>query len=344
MIILISLVSTLTLFCLHHLWKYIEQEFGFLTSLFLLSTILITIYGVYVYFKKSPYIEIDLGAFSNNKNICELDNGTVLGVFERYNKERANYLIDGLINFKQGEGAHIEHKLDKFIGTQNERYFNEMENANESVNNNKLSFFGLSMSSPKLNQKLYKDDNDSSSSNIHELCSPSILADTFIHAATVARNCQSEDCHGNINFNQLQYSNNSTNRTVETKNNLNSRLFSSVGLSFHSNIKSAKSRFENYMSSLQHKITRRKVRNPLPGCFLSSKSVPDSANKSSANLSTYGISSVPNNLIELLDDKSTKSKGVSSTPTRKAYKSFLSPLPASKPSPILLLTGKNKGE
>lgn len=343
MILLTSLVSALSFFCMHHLWRYVEQEFGFLTSLFLISTTLITFYGVYAYFKKSPYIEIDLGTFSNkNKNVSELNNGSVIGIFERYNKERANYLTDDLINFKQGEGAYIENKLNKFIDTQSERYFNEMENTDEFVHNSKLSFFGLSMTSPKSNQKLYQDYKYLSSSNIHELCSPSILADTFIYAATVARSCQSQDLHGNLNFNQLQYSNTSTNKAMETKNNMNSRLLSSVGLSFQSNIKSARSRLENYVSSLQYKITRRNVRNSLPGCFLSSKPAPDSANKSCTKLNTYGISSVPNQLIELLDHKSTKSKGNSSIPTRKTYKSFLSPLPTSKPSPILLLTGKKE--
>ncbi|KAJ1609304.1 putative signal peptide protein [Cryptosporidium canis] len=341
---LLTLVSSLSFFFVYNFWKYIEHEFGLFTSLFLLSFILFTLYGVYVYFKRSPFFEFDLRALaSNHKNICELNDCSALGILERYNKEREKYLNDGLASFKK-EGSYVSNDLDKYTGTQKERLLNEADNADTLTKGLKLSFFGLCMSSPNLNKCMYQHGSDIASSSIHEHCSPSILADTFINAATVARSCQSEECNGNLIYNQQQPSSclagstsSTMNRKVENKNSFNSRLLGSVGVSFQSNIKSARSKFENYVSSLQHKITRRKMGSSIPGGTLSSTSISESV-----DLSAYGSYSASKHLIELLDDKSIRFRGNCSTPRRKTYKGFLSPLPTSKPSPILLLTGKSK--
>ncbi|OII71797.1 uncharacterized protein cubi_00604 [Cryptosporidium ubiquitum] len=351
MFFLTPLLSVFSYFCLHYLWKYIENEFGIFTSFFSISIIILTSYGAYVYFKNSLYTEIDLGIFANrNELINELNNDLMLGVFERYNKERENYLNGDLIFLKEGERDSDENNINQFIYRQNERYFNEAENIDAAVQDSNLSFFGLSINSPKRSEQLFQDNNCFTLSNSHEICSPSVLADTFIQAATIAKNSQSEHFRGILDNIQLQNLNNLTGsvanttiKTTETKN-FNSRLLGSVGYSFHSNIKFARSRFENYISSLQCKITNKKVRNSLPGRLLSSTSIPDSGIKKNTKISTYKHSSIPSNLIESLDEKSTKGKGNSSTPTRKIYSSFLSPLPTSKPSPILLLTGKNKNE
>ncbi|KAH8581846.1 uncharacterized protein ELE39_001976 [Cryptosporidium sp. chipmunk genotype I] len=348
MIFLTPFLSILSYFFLHYLWKYFEKEFGIFTSLFSTSIVILTFYGAYIYFKKSLYIEIDFENFANKVNGTGLNSNSMLSVFERYNKEKENYLDDGLISVKQGEGDSNENKTKKFICRQNETYSNELEDSDTLFHDSKLSFFGLTVNSPKVSNKLYQDNN--CYNNSHEICSPSILANTFIQAATIARNYQSEHYRGILHNSQLQHSNNITGgitnaviNALETKS-FNSRFLGSVGHSFHSNIKFARSRFENYISSLQFKIANNKVRNSLPGRVLSSKSISESGIKKGTVLSKHRNSSIPNVLIESVDDKSNKAKVNSSTPTRKIYNSFLSPLPTSKPSPILLLTDKNKNE
>lgn len=351
MILLTSLISILSYFCLCYLWRYFEKEFGILTSLFSISIILITLYGAYVYFKKSLYVEIDLGILANrNEDTNKLNNNSIPSIFKRYNEERKSYLNGELTLVKQGERDFDEDKISEFIYHRNERYFNEVDDVRMPADDSKLSFFGLGMNSSKRNKKIYQDNNCLTLSNLHETCSPSVLADTFIQAANAAKNSQNDHCREILQNIQPQNSDNLTGssanvsiKTVETKN-LNSRLLNSVGHSFHSNIKFAKSRFEKYISSLQYRITNKKVRSSLPGRILCSTPIADSGINKSTRISTYRHSSIPGNLIESLNDKSTKSKGSSSTPTRKIYNSFLSPLPTSKPSPILLFTDKNKSE
>lgn len=341
MIFLTPLLSILSCFCLHYLWKYFEKEFGIITSLLSISIVIITFYGAYIYFKKSLYIEIDFGKFANKKeDFAEFNSNLMLSVFERYNRERENYLSGGLVTVKQGEDDPSEIKNKKFV-SQSETHSSEMKDTDILFHDSKLSFFGLSMNSPNTSKKLYQHNNCYNSS--HKIYSPSLLADTFIQAADIARNYQSEHYRGIHNNSQLQNSNiligsntNTLAKAAETKNS-NSRLFRSVGYSFHSNIEFARSRFEDYISSLQFRITNKRVRNSLPGRLLSSVSNSESGVKKNA-ISKHRKSSIPSILIESVDDKSTKAKANSSTPTRKIYNSFLSPLPTSKPSPILLFT------
>ncbi|KAK9173977.1 hypothetical protein CmeUKMEL1_16755 [Cryptosporidium meleagridis] len=348
MIFLTPFFSILSCFCLHYLWKFFEKEFGIITSLLSISIVIITFYGAYIYFKKSLYIEIDLGKFANKKkDFAEFNSNLMLSAFERYNRERENYLNGGIVTVKQGENDPSENKNKKFI-SQSETHSSEMKDTDTLFHDSKLSFFGLSMNSPNTSKKLYQHIN--CYNNSHKICSPSLLADTFIQAADIARNYQSEHYRVIHNNSQLQHSNiligNNTNtlaKAAETKNS-NSRLFRSVGYSFHSNIKFARSRFEDYISSLQFKITNNGVRNSLPGRVLSSVSSSESGIKKNAIISKHRQSSIPSILIEPVDDKSTKIKPNNSTPTRKIYNSFLSPLPTSKPSPILLFTDKNKNE
>ncbi|KAF7457937.1 hypothetical protein HWI79_1503 [Cryptosporidium felis] len=297
--------------------------------------LIFTLYGIYVYFKKSLYIELRVGTIFNKSSTSIQDSR--LSVSERYNKEKQKYINDEIIYLNQGESSSRD-KGDISKGSQNNALIEAA--VEDSYCDVFHSFFGLITNSPKSTPMCSpkKCINTPKSSQVSAV--PSVLANTFIKAANAMSNNHIDSNSGTVNttVHQIQTNPSITPdlcRFSERNDAFNNQKYNSVGNSFRSNMRFARYKFESYLSSFHNKITSRRVGNSLPGSLIPSCE----AGQDKCILSkTKKSSPLNNNLLQLLDDNTLQSTRDSFTPTRKAFKGFLSPLPTVKSSPILLLT------
>ncbi|KAK6591059.1 hypothetical protein RS030_111773 [Cryptosporidium xiaoi] len=348
MLAFVSFISIISYLFLGYLWKYLEEEYGIFTSSLSLILIIFTLYGVYVYVKNALYIELNIWNLIVKKDYKKSDNKNRLSVSERYNEEKQKHLNtefqfvdEGRTKILNGIGFDMNTPIQK-LRTENRAEYSDKN----------ISFFGLSMTSPSRRSF-------STSNSVYNVfnsttpCSQSSLVDSFIKAASVANTLQENT---NIRKNSLvntpqQYKTepftiyktpNSNRFSAEARNQSKLPIINSIKSSLNSNIiTSAKSKFGNYISSIQGRISTGKVRrNSIPGEFIKNSTFSDIINYKGPKLtSTLEIERKKNNFIKVEED-SGRSIKANQTPIRKINTGLSSPLPTGKTSPLLLLTEK----
>ncbi|KAH8741030.1 hypothetical protein FG386_002576 [Cryptosporidium ryanae] len=350
MLAFVSFISIISYLFLGYLWKYLEEEYGIFTSSLSITFIIFTLYGLYVYVKNSLYIELNIGNLLIKKENKRNNSEKILSVSKRYSEEKQKnlnknfqFVDDNITKTLNHVGLEVNTPIQKLKTENRGGYFPEKN----------ISFFGLSMTSPS--RKPFSSFNDTH--NVFSSGVPyskSSLVNSFIKAASAAHNfMEYTDLRGDLSFNTPQQCKNEPITTVyktpnsyrfsvESKSQIKLPIINSIKSSLNSNlITTAKSKFGDYISSIQGRISTEKVRrNSVPGEFIKKSNFSDTINYKGTTLtSALDIERKKNNWIKV-EDEPEKLIKTNRTPVHKINLGLSSPLPTGKTSPLLLLTEK----